>query len=1468
MVLFLLLLVLLLSTPFVQTKLGKIATERINKDFETNIVVKKLDLSLLGSVRLKEIQIRDHHQDTLIFVNKLTTSLLNVKKILDNKLNLGDASLSDVYFYMKTYKNEDNDNMSIFLDRFEDEESIDSLDTPFILRSKNIDIDNLTFKLLDENKKDPLEFAAYNGGGSVQNFLLKGADVSMKAKEIYFTDNRGIAITNLSTDFSYKKTQMLFNKTTLETKNSKLNGDIVFDYDRKDFQYFTDKVKLKAAFQESSLSLKDLHKVYKELRGDDVLNFTGSIHGTLNNFSAENINLHSKKGMIVIGNMGFVNALNDQRGFIFDGNLKNVTANYDQLKSGLPNLLGKTLPTEFKRLGNFTLSGIMRVTPQQMDATLNIVSDIGAIVSDLKLTNIETIDDATYDGEVAFKDFDLGIFTNDPILGKISLQADVQGSGFKLDNINTSIIGVVSELVFKGYNYKNLDINGQFQNKKFDGLLNANDPNLKMNFEGLADFSSEINEFDFKAKVERIDLRKTNLFLKDSISVLKGAVTFDVNGNTLDDMVGRAIFKDIVYTNQKKVYPFKKFKILSSVKDSIKTISIDSKDIVEGKLEGKFTFDELLPITQNALGSVYTNYTPYPVAPHQFLDFNFTIYNQIIAVFSSDLSIGDSTKIKGKIKADQNSLKLTFSSPKIEAYENKVEKVLLRMDNKNPLYNTHLTIDRVRNKYYDVSKLNLLNRTENDTLFFKSVFKGGKGQAENFNLDFFYTINKEKKSVVGIQKSTFNFKENKWLVNPLENKENKVTFNLKTKEFELSPFTFISNEQKIEFEGVIKGEKHKKLQAEFTKVKLGSFLPSIDSLALKGVLSGAINFGQDKGIYNPRANLLVENFYINEHAQGDLSLDVKGDNSYEKYDANLTLVNDMAESISAKGTIDFSEVRPVLDMVVFLKKYQINGFGPLGGEVLSKLRGEMSGNFTAKGFLRNPDFKGVLEIENGGLTFPYLNIDFDLKGNTRVKLENQSFIWDNIVLEDTKYKTKGSLSGAITHQNFEQWFLNLKINTDNLLVLDTKEREEVAYYGTGFLKGDAKITGLTSSLTIDVNGSTEPGTVFVIPLSDVKMIDNYKLIHFKSEEKKRVVDRLAVQAVEGLNLNINLNVTKEALAQVVIDKASGSELKGSGEGSLQIEINTRGKFNMYGDFIVDNGVYNFKYGGVVNKPFVVQKGGRISWNGDPFEAELDIIALYETKANPAQLLENIQGNRKIPIDLYTKITGGLFSSKQDFDIKIPNANSTIASELEFKLNDNDKNSKMRQFFSLLATGSFFSEDNLGVNASSALAGTTSDLISNILSDVLNSKDAKFKLGVDYTQGDRSEVESLKTDNQVDVSVTTQLSDRVIVNGKVGVPVGTNTQTSVVGEVKVEVLLNEQGNFRGTVFNRQNDIQYSTEEEGYTQGVGLSYEVNFNNLSELAKKIGLKKQEPLKKKDSLLKKRARLIHFRNKKAVAK
>ncbi|CAL2112064.1 conserved protein of unknown function [Tenacibaculum sp. 190130A14a] len=1446
--------------------MGKIVTNKVNKELGIDLVVKKIDLSFLGSVQLKGIEIRDHHKDTLIFVDKLNTSLLNAKKVLENSVDLGSLSLEGVQFHLKTYKGEKNDNLSIFVETFDDDKPRDPNTPPFTLKTSNVYIDDLNFKLLDFNKKDVLQFSASNGGGNLQNFSIVGPDVSMKVRGLYFTENRGVVVSNLSTDFVYTKTHMLFDNTSLKTDNkTNIVGDIKFTYKRKYLADFNDKVTISANFKKSKLSVRDLSKLYRELSGNDVLYFTGKLNGVLNNFDVNHLNLYSRNGLKIRGDLAFVNAVKTERGFIFEGDLDNVKANYGQLKSVLPNLLGKTLPTEFKRLGDFNLSGLVKVTPEQMDATLNVESEIGAIISDLQLTNIDDIDFASYVGEVEFQEFDLGIFTNDPLLGKISLKADVNGSGFSVDNINTTIIGKVSTVDFNEYSYKNLTVNGQFENKKFDGFLNSDDVNFKLVFQGLADFSSEINKFDFTANITDLDLKKTNLFTRDSIAKLKGVVKLDISGNTLDDIIGVARFNNLTYTNQKRAYEFKKFEVLSAVKDSIKTIRVTSKDIVNGELKGKFTFDELLPITENALGSVYTNYEPYPVAKGQFLDFDFTIHNQIIDVFLPQVTIAENTRLKGRINSDKNSLKLTFSSPKIEAYSNIVDKFLLRIDNKNPLYNTHLTANAVNTPYYKVKELNLLNRTHKDTLFFKSVFKGGKKENEKFNLDFYYTIDQLKKSVVGIQKSTFSYEDFDWTINPKNNKQNKVVFDLKQSEFDISPFILTSGNQKIEFKGALRDSTYKDLQAKFTNVKLKSFVPPIDSLNLKGNLNGIVDFKQADMKVSPRGNLLIENFHINDFYQGDLALNVSGENSFEKYDVSLSLINNKAKNISALGKIDFSAKRPTIDLAFSLKDYQIEAFSPLGEDVLSKLRGKVTGDFTAKGYLRDPDLQGVLNLENAGLAFPYLNVDFDLNQNASIVLDGRQFIFDDITLIDVEHKTEGSLKGSIAHQNFEQWYMKLDIDTDNLLILNTSESEEIPYYGTGFLKGNAKIRGLTSNLDIEVNGSTQPGTVFVIPLSDVTTIDNFKLIHFKSEGGEEI-DKNQLKDIKGLDLRIYLEVTDDALAQVVIDKVSGSELKGRGDGNLYIEIDTRGKFNMYGDFIVDEGVYNFRYPGIT-KPFKVQQGGTISWTGSPFEAELDLTAVYSTKANPAQLLDNINSSRKIPIDLYTKITGGLFDSKQEFDIKIPNANSTVASELEFILNKNDLNTKMQHFTFLLAFGTFYNEEAIGSSASSGITGTASEIATSILSSVLNKGDDKIQVGVGYTQGDRGDVGNLNSDDQVDVSVTTQLSDRVIVNGKVGVPVGTNTQTNVVGEVKVEVLLNEEGTLRGTVFNRQNEIQNNVDDEGYTQGVGISYQVNFDNLSELGQKLGLKKKKKKKeekKKDSVIVKKSNLIKFKSKK----
>ena len=94
----------------------------------------------------------------------------------------------------------------------------------------------------------------------------------------------------------------------------------------------------------------------------------------------------------------------------------------------------------------------------------------------------------------------------------------------------------------------------------------------------------------------------------------------------------------------------------------------------------------------------------------------------------------------------------------------------------------------------------------------------------------------------------------------------------------------------------------------------------------------------------------------------------------------------------------------------------------------------------------------------------------------------------------------------------------------------------------------------------------------------------------------------------------------------------------------------------------------------------------------------------------------------------------------------------------------------------------------------------------------------------------------ETDSRVGVTLSTKISDNVLINGKVGVPVGGVSETTVAGNFEVQVLLNEDRTLSLKFFNRENSIQNFGEQIGYTQGLGVSYNIEFDNLRELFKEL--------------------------------
>ncbi|MEZ4841621.1 MAG: translocation/assembly module TamB domain-containing protein, partial [Flavobacteriaceae bacterium] len=489
-------------------------------------------------------------------------------------------------------------------------------------------------------------------------------------------------------------------------------------------------------------------------------------------------------------------------------------------------------------------------------------------------------------------------------------------------------------------------------------------------------------------------------------------------------------------------------------------------------------------------------------------------------------------------------------------------------------------------------------------------------------------------------------------------------------------------------------------------------------------------------------------------------------------------------------------------------------------------------------------------------------------GRPKVELNEQTFRFTPAIISDNVHGTRGTLRGTLSHEMFEKWYLDLAIRTDNLLVLNTEEKEDVEYYGTGFMEGSATIRGYTDELVIDVVGTTKPGTEFIIPLSDISTVSDSKLINFitnvEEQENLSKTQEVIFDKLKGLTLNFDLTVTKDAIAEIVIDKNTGSVLRGSGDGNMLIEINTNGKFDIYGSYVVDNGVYEFR--NIVNKDFNVKPGGLVVWNGNPYDAFLNITAVYNTKANPSVLLENVgDSRRKIDVDLIAKITGQLLDSDIEYDVQLPNQNSVVNSELQFKMSD--EYVKMTQFFSLLTTGSFVNLDEGIFNNNSGnafLNRTASEKISNVLADLFKTKGDKFQMGVTVDLANKEDVRSYQLDDQLGVSFSSTIGKTVSVNGRVGVPVGGNTQSAIFGEVEVALPLNEEGTLTARAYTKQNDVEYDiTDAEGYTHGVGISWRVDFDNSKELFKKLFSKKEKDSiakRIKRDTLKTRTNLINF--------
>lgn len=1416
-----LLVFLLLFTPAVQSFLGKSLTDNLLQKRGADLSVGRVFLNPLGKASFQDVLVRDHQDDTLLYIKEARFNAFRLRGFLEGSPNLGALRLLGLKLNIQKYQGDSLSNLTIFGAKLKNENNRKSS-----IRARSIQVDNAYVGISNYDKPDrkPLVFDSLQM--RLNDFFLFGDSLALDVDKIVFTEtNHKFKVSHLSTDFSYSPTHMGLKNLNIVTPHSEISSDISFVYPLKGMRNFSQLVQIESFFHTSSIGVGDLKSFLPSL-GKGVLKLeTATMRGTLESLLIQPLQL-SYEDTFFSGEL-LVNQPNNGESEI-GINIKNLSTNFSQWSNLVPGLQ-QTILAPMERMGKQSISGHVQLSKEVNQTDLKIVGSSSSAELDLQLYAVE--DDWHYSGFVSVDEFNLGQLLNQYNLGKTTFALDIDGQGLKFDALNTKLHGTFDSFVFNDYTYQNIDVNGIFERGLFNGDLSVDDPNLKLNFEGSFDALRETKNISCFAQVSHANLNAIGLPFLNPNTVFSGDIELVSQGNSADDFIGDLFIESGKLTNNKKSFTFSRFTVQSRLNDGIRFVNLRSQDVLGGLLYGKFGFSQIPSMFKNTLGSYFSNYVPQIIDKNQFVNFNFNIRGKIASALIPGLELSDNTFIQGYVDADQNNFRLKVNAPKLKWKQTEIERLSMNIDNQNPLINGHLKFEQLQSKWLQAGEFNLINTAVNDTLFFRAEYDDAKKENFQNNLNFYFTFDDVQQPVFGIQPSTIRYRDQLWDVN--SSTQSRLIFN--DQGYALEPITFSNDSSRLRFS--VEKNIRQIINAKFENVKLSDLIPPNQIFSTDGVANGNFSIRNDPEGLGGTSLVQIDDFSMNEVSLGQAVIELTS-NTAEQY--RLSFITKSNDSVTSqiKGNVHYPSVEDAsFDLSADFTSFPAASLKNLMGTSFENIMGSLNGNLSIGGKLDQPIIKGDLFLNQFSFDVPYLGVSYEFPEDIQVEVTPDLFAFKSSPINDLVFNSMGVVEGKLTHNNFKNFIPDFTISSDRLLVLDTKFNPQSNYYGTAFMNGLVHVFGGAQNINFDIQGQTASGTDISIPILEATAIDDATYIRFVDKYRKAETPEPTVKTLKGLSLDFDLDVTPDARLGIVVDTKTGSSLSGKGVGNILMKINSTGVFNIWGDYIALDGAYNFKNLGIIEKKFIVQPGGTIVWNGDPYAAQINMQAVYEVPggANPTVLIETTGVNRKIPTEVTVNLNGNLLNLETPtFDIDFPNASANLRNELEYRLIDEER--RQLQAISLLSQGVFISQFSLSALSTQTLTNNLFQKASGVFESIFSGDDDKMNVGLDYLQGDRNAASTVQTRDRLGLTLVTQISDRMLINGKVGVPVGGVEETIIVGDVTIEFLLNKEGSLRARIFNRENEFQYFGDDLGYTQGIGLSYKVEFDDFKSLIRKI--------------------------------
>ena len=1239
--------------------------------------------------------------------------------------------------------------------------------------------------------------------------------------------------------------------------NSNLQGNlsIQFSDEWRSFSNFENKVTMKADIKKATVFAKDVAVFAPKFQKyiPENLQLHGFVKGKLSNLRTEQLFVSAGKNtrIDISGNIKGLPHINNT---LFDLKVNELRTTPEDLKKLLTFV---KIPKQIDNAGIITFKGTYFGFINDFVARGALTTtNLGNVVTDMRMS-FPKGKAPQYSGSLIAKGLNLAEITgNHKLLGTVDLNVNADGSGFKSKDLNTKLVGTLNNFYFNGFVFDKINLNGQLEKLKFTGKANYDDSCMLLKFDGVADFNDSIPKYDFFTNIKNADLHKLNLTKDTLVISLNGEI--HGHGKTINTITGKGKFSNIILQNAKDILALSDVSVDLKNDGVIKDYTVTS-DQFNANFNGAFDPLTIVPSMKIFLSKYSKLIKPTEKdikqnKPQQ-LDITLKLKSDfgLIKVFVPNLKYLSELDLNAAINTEQNNLDVSIKLDSANYNNIAFNKIAISGNTNNSDLLLNGTIENINVKKTDIKEIKLgVNSSLQQLLTNISI---SNDTADN-SLRLLSALDFNGDSIVAkIIDSKIKLNNKIWQVQ--RGNELAIIDSI----FIAQNFSLIQDNQKISILNGRNSLADAKINIENVELKDIGQLIDTTGIIRNGQLSGIVNLKNILTKLQANADITIKNLQVLDYKVKYIGLDgIYGRNGKNTVEAGGT-IEDSSYQLSFDGTYDMQiKGKEKLDVNADIEKLNLNFLEAILKKELLVPRAFIKGQVNLSGNLQKPILTGTAQIiDTAELKLRFLGTTFKMY-NEVINLTNKGFDFGSITLYDN-FGNTALLTGKLLHDGFKNW----RVDKANLTAplgynfMNTTYDDNQDFYGKVFAKGDVDINGSFNDLTINVNRlETLKNTEFNLPVSGKAADKEYTFIKFVNP--KDTVKKIEYKSkFSGININMNITATQDALVSIILDQSANDKIVARGTGDLNFTLDKKGEMALNGVYNLVDGKYDFNFQGILNKTFNIGSGSKITFNGDPLKAELGVNALYNIKsASVRNLFDSTVAirNRTFPIDLKLMIEGTLDKSTIGFNIESPNVPpDDLARKLtEINSNQNEVNNQagfLLLFNSFLPTGS--SSDQKVSGYSNTVTQLISDQISKILSQGLGSLIKGASLDVLLSDLESKESRNFGFSYKQEI-----LGGRLILTIGGNVNFGNNTLTSngipntgqttnnnaaIAGDFVLEYLVTADGRIRLKTYARTANYDLINQDKIRT-GVAISFQKNFDNIQELFKrKIKTNTQAP-------------------------